>query len=125
MQSCRRMVKRCTRSKVALHESGEFRHRIKEYEDDRTKNRQHALGRLSARCSVVADQNGKDIGLADIATIAAVANQLAQSDLTLEDPTALATKQPGIGSLLMRLGTLIIRNNRDLAQRIFKGFEIA
>ncbi len=78
---------------------------------------------LGAR--VVADQNEKDVTATDMATLSSVARQIAESDMTLENPTALATKHSDIGPLLMRLGTLNIRNNRDLAKRIFKGFMIA
>jgi hypothetical protein len=78
---------------------------------------------LGAR--VVADQNGKEVSGSDISTLGEVIRQIAASDATLEDPTALAARSPDIGELLVRLGTLNIRNNRDLAKRIFEGFMIA
>jgi hypothetical protein len=40
-------------------------------------------------------------------------------------PTALAARFPDVAETFQRLGTLNIRNNRELAQRIMKGFEIA
>jgi hypothetical protein len=57
---------------------------------------------LGAR--VVADQNGKDLTTGDIGTLGGIVRQIAESDTTLEDPTALAKKHPDIGALLMRLG---------------------
>jgi hypothetical protein len=78
---------------------------------------------LGAR--VVGIQNGKDLSLTYIGDLGRLARELAESDRTLEDPTALAAKEPAIGSLLQRLGTLTIRNNRDLAKRIVEGYSTA
>ena len=78
---------------------------------------------LGAR--VVAVQNGKDLTASDIGALGGVVRQIAESGTTLEDPTALAAKNPNIGQLLMRIETINIRNNRDLANRIFAGFMIA
>jgi hypothetical protein len=78
---------------------------------------------LGAR--VIADQIGKDLSYTEIDGLGRVARELADSDTTLEDPTALAAKAPNIGSLLQRLATLNIRSNRDLAKRIFEGFMVA
>lgn len=78
---------------------------------------------LGAR--VVTDQNGKDVTAADVGKLGEVVRQIAEGDATLEDPTALAAEHPDIGQLLMRLGTVNIRNNRGLAKRIFEGFIIA
>jgi hypothetical protein len=78
---------------------------------------------LGAR--VVADCEGKDVTARDMDSLAVIVRQIAESDITLEDPTALAAKEPGIGSALMRVGTVMIRNDRDLAKRIFRGSIIA
>jgi hypothetical protein len=79
---------------------------------------------LGAR--VVAGENGVEIGTSDISAIARVLREIAESDTTLEDPTALGMRfPPDMAGTIQRLGTLIIRNNRDLAKRIFTGFEIA
>lgn len=74
---------------------------------------------LGAR--VVADQNGRDVTASDMDALAVVVRQIAESDITLEDPTTLAAKEPNIGSVLMRVGTVMIRNDRDLAKRVFRG----
>ena len=76
---------------------------------------------LGAR--VVAVKNGGDIGAAEIDEIARVAREIAESEATLEDPTALAIAIPQLAEGLQRLGTQIIRNNRDLAKRILAGCE--
>jgi hypothetical protein len=78
---------------------------------------------LGAR--VVAGQNGGEISTSDMSAIAGVAREIAESDATLEDPTELATRFPDMAETFQRLGTLNIRNNRDLAKRVFTGFEIA
>jgi hypothetical protein len=79
---------------------------------------------LGAR--VVASHNGNDLGFTEINRLGRLAEELANSDWTLEDPTVLASKGgPEISSLLQRLGTIIIRSNRDLAKRIFEGFRVA
>jgi hypothetical protein len=78
---------------------------------------------LGAR--VIADRNGKDLSYTEIDGLGRVAQEIAESDRTLEDPTAQAAKDREIGSLLQRLETLNIRSNRDLAKRIFEGFIIA
>lgn len=72
---------------------------------------------------VVAVKNGGDIGAAEIDAIARVAREIAESEATLEDPTALAIANPQLAEGLQRLGTQIIRNNRDLAKRILAGCE--
>ena len=77
---------------------------------------------LGAR--IVADQNGKDVTASDVDALAVVVQQIAESDITIEDPTTLAAKEPGIGSALMRVGTAMIRNDREVAKRVFRGFEI-
>ncbi|MCY2990819.1 MAG: hypothetical protein NTY19_23520 [Planctomycetota bacterium] len=78
---------------------------------------------LGAR--VIADQNGKDVTASDMDALAVVVRQIAESDIALEDPTTLAAKAPGIGSALMRVGTAMIRNDREVSKRIFRGFIIA
>jgi uncharacterized protein len=69
--------------------------------------------------SVVTDWSASDRD-----ALAGVVQQIAESDITLEDPTTLAAKEPGIGSALMRVGTAMIRNDREVAKRVFRGFEI-
>lgn len=68
---------------------------------------------------------GAEISASDMTTIARVAREIAESETTLEDPTALAKRFPEMAETFQRLGTLNIRNNRDLAKRIYAGFEIA
>ena len=74
---------------------------------------------------VMAAQEGKDVRFSEIGNLARVVHEVAESEATLEDPTALAAQFPGMAETLQRLGTLSIRNNRELAKRIFAGFEIA
>ena len=74
---------------------------------------------------VMAAQVGQDISLSEIGNLARVLREIAESETTLNDPTALAAKFPDMAETFQRLATLNIRNDRELAKRIFKGFMIA
>lgn len=74
---------------------------------------------------VMAAQEGKDVPSSEIGKIARMIRDIAESETTLEDPTALAAKFPENAEFFMRLATLNIRNSRELAKRIFEGFMIA
>ena len=79
----------------------------------------------SCFAQVVAAQQDKQISITDMVNIAGVARELAESETTLEDPTSLAARFPDMAETMQRLGTFRIRNDRDLAQRIFDGYLIA
>lgn len=75
---------------------------------------------------VMAAQEGRDVPFSEIGNLARVVREIAESETTLEDPTALVAKfPPDMAETLQRLSTVTIRNNRDLAKRIFAGFLIA
>jgi hypothetical protein len=78
---------------------------------------------LGAR--VVAEQGGRQLGASEINSLGRLLRQIAENESTLEDPTALAAQNPEMGPLLMRLETVNIRSNRDLAKCIFEGYIIA
>jgi hypothetical protein len=73
---------------------------------------------------VMAAQTGRDVTAAEIGDLVRVIRELAESDATLHDPTALTAKSPDMGEIIQRLGTLAIRHDRELAQRVFRGFII-
>jgi hypothetical protein len=75
---------------------------------------------LGAR--VLASQSGRDLGANEVVALAQMVRQIAQAEVTLEDPGELAAQSPGCGDLPQRLGHLLIRLNRDLAKRIYQGF---
>ena len=51
--------------------------------------------------------------------------EIAESETTLDDPTALAAKFPDKAETFQRLGHPQHPPHRDLAKRIFEGFMIA
>jgi hypothetical protein len=82
-------------------------------------------GAFMLGAGVVADRAGQELSGSDVDTLADVVRQIAESDATLQDPTALAAKEQELGQLLMRVGTFLIRRDGDLAKRIYEGFLIA
>ena len=74
---------------------------------------------------VMAAQVGKDVPFSEIGDLARVVREIAESETTLEDPTALAVRFPDMAETFQRISTLNIANNRDLATHIFEGFLIA
>lgn len=74
---------------------------------------------------VMAVQEGKDVPFSEVGNIVRMVRQIAESETTLEDPTALAAEFPENAEFFLQLATLNIRNNRELAKRIFQGFMIA
>ena len=74
---------------------------------------------------VMAAQEGKEVPSSEIGSIGRMVREIAESEMTLEDPTALAAKFPENAEFFLRLATLNIHNSRDLAKRIFQGFRIA
>jgi len=73
----------------------------------------------------MAAQMEKDVPFSEIGNLARVVRQIAESETTRHDPTAVAVKSPDMAEMFQRLSTLNIRNDRELAQRIFQGFMIA
>ena len=78
---------------------------------------------LGAR--VMAGQKGRELSSVEIEALARISQQIAESETTLEDPTELVLKFPDMADTFQRLGSLMIRNNRELATRIFAGFRLA
>ncbi len=74
---------------------------------------------------VMAAQMGRDVPFSEIGNLARVVREIAESEATLHDPTALAAKFPDMAQVFQRVDTLNIRNDRELAERIFQGFMIA
>src|SRR5260221_626706 len=74
---------------------------------------------------VMASHIDRDIPFSEIGKLASVLREIAESEATLHDPTALTAKFPDMAGMFQRIGTLNIRNDRELAQRIFRGFMIA
>jgi len=116
----RRARHRSSKLQDGQHNDKQTRTAMTEQEIDNMLWRAFLLG-----ARVVADQNGADVSAHDIGKLSVVVRQIAESDATLADPTALSARHSEIGSLMMRLGTLTVRNDRDLAGRIFRGFAIA
>lgn len=74
---------------------------------------------------VMAAHEGKDDPGCAIGSFARMLREIAESEATLEDPTALAARFPDAAESFQRLSTLVIRADRDLSKRIFAGFMIA
>jgi hypothetical protein len=71
---------------------------------------------------IMAAREGKGVLFSEIGQLAGVVRAIAESETTLEDPTAGAVKFPDLAETFQTLGTLNIRANRELARRIFQGF---
>lgn len=90
-----------------------------EREIDRMLCRAYLLGARGVAC-----QYGQEIGAVESKELERYARAIAERDFTLEDPTALAAKEPDIADILHRIGPLIMRNDRNLATRIARGFQL-
>jgi hypothetical protein len=75
---------------------------------------------LGAR--VLANQSDHPLAQSEVDSLAQAVRQIAEGEITLEDPGEFAAGHPDCGTLPQELGHLLIRLNRDLAQRIYQGF---
>lgn len=73
---------------------------------------------------VMAAHEGQDASFSNLGKLAFAVREIAESEASLQDPTALAARFPGIADRFLRIGTLNIRNDRERAQRVFQGFMI-
>lgn len=73
---------------------------------------------------VLSHHQEQDLSSNDIQACGTILREIAESDVTLHDPTASANRFPFMTETVQRMGGQSIRLDRALARQVFDGFVI-